>query len=368
MRFNNIQILRLFAAVGVVVHHVAAYGEFEFGVAPDAIRWLRLDWFAPCLNPLFFAISGFVLSHVLQNTPPLRFLVNRALRLYPGYWIALALVTGSFALGLWPGRYLTVARPAPTIETVFAVPPSSVKLGQYPLMVEWTLIYEVVLWLWLLTMWAALGKKRMPYVVAVWLAAIAVKCVFWPNFGSQTLPSWRSVWVSVFVAPFMLGILSYYLKDRGRSWRWAVLAAILATHTFTIAFIPMMDIDAHFGLRSIAAGLTVWFLVQIPDAAATNKFVVAGGFSYGLYLLHVPLILFSMRVMEAIGLLAGTMGGVAVAGVFAVAAGLTFGYGELLMYGRVKKLGNLPVSALLKRLTTRLQSIIRLGNTTPTGR
>jgi peptidoglycan/LPS O-acetylase OafA/YrhL len=160
----------------------------------------------------------------------------------------------------------------------------------------------------------------------------------------------------VFVAPFQLGILAYYLKDRGKRWRWAVLAAIIGLNAFAATCFTQIEIDAQYGLRSLAAGLTIWFLVNIPDAKATNKLVIGGGYSYGLYLLHVPLILFSFRVMESLGMLAGTISGVVAAGVFALGVGLTFGWLELKMYGRVKKLANLPVSSVFLRLKTRLRT------------
>jgi len=144
--------------------------------------------------------------------------------------------------------------------------------------------------------------------------------------------------VSVFFAPFLLGVLAYHLKDRGRAWRWPVLAVIVGLNV-AAANVPESRVDLHFGLRGTAAGLLIWFLVKVRDAAARNPLVVGGGYSYALYLLHVPLILFSFRVMQATGVFAGTLAGVAVAGAVAFGVGLlTLGRLEARMHARLKRL------------------------------
>ena len=161
MRFNNIELLRLAAAVGVAVIHLSTYARHEFGIDNGLVEALRLNWLGPALTPLFFAVSGFVLNHVMQATSPGRFIKLRAVRLYPGYWLVAGLVTLVTAVGLWPGANLRYAEPHPTLETFLLVPPSGFRLGQYPLVVEWTLIYEVVLWIWLVGIWALFGKERV---------------------------------------------------------------------------------------------------------------------------------------------------------------------------------------------------------------
>src|SRR5262249_25549128 len=145
VRVNNIQILRLVAAVGVVVYHVGVYATLEFGVDGPGWELVRFPGVVGAFVPAFFAVSGFVLTHALRTSAGPRFLLNRAVRLYPGYWVAAGAVAAAWALGLWPGRYLAFGAPAPTIETILLTPPTRVRVGQYPLMVEWTLIYELFL-------------------------------------------------------------------------------------------------------------------------------------------------------------------------------------------------------------------------------
>lgn len=350
MRFHNLQILRLVAAGGVVLMHLGTYAGLELGIGAGPDPWYRLRWFGSFMVPLFFAISGFVLTQSLQTSTPGRFLALRALRLYPAYWAAVALVVGSWHLGLWPGPYLPYTDPAPTLSAILVVPTRSVRLGQYPLMVEWTLIYEVILGFGLTGLWLALGRRRVAAGAAVWLLVIAVKCVGWPGYATKPVPAWNSVWLSAFVVPFLLGVLAYHLRDRGRRWRWAALAAVVGLNAAAGAWIPQ-HAEADIWLRGAASGLAVWALVNIRDARATNPLVIAGGYSYGLYLLHVPVILFTFRAMQRTDVLNQTVLGVVLTGVLAVTLGLAFGRLELAFYGRAKRATDrLSVRAVRGRL------------------
>ncbi|MFO0800127.1 MAG: acyltransferase [Gemmataceae bacterium] len=346
MRFNNIQVLRLVASVGVVVYHLGVYTRAEFGVDGPAWELVRLPGLAPAFVPLFFAVSGFVLTHALRASSAPRFLLNRAVRLYPGYWLALAAVTTVVAAGLWPGRYLATASPAPSVETVLLTPPTALRLGQYPLMIEWTLIYELFLGAALVGLRAVVGPRGLPYAAAGWLAVLAAKSVLWPGLGSTAIPSWRTIGVSVYVAPFLAGVLVYTLAGRWRGWRWPVAAAAAGLQLVAAVWVPFEATDPHQWLRAVAAGMTVWFLVQVPDARPTNPLVVGGGYSYGLYLVHVPLILLSFRLMQAANLLVATSTGAALAGAVAVSGGLLFGRVELGLYDRLKRSADRLVAAV----------------------
>ena len=88
MRFNNIQILRFFAAArlcSTTVIPTRANGGEDAADPPFDFR------FAGGVE-LFFAISGFVVSHSLSRTTPGRFLVLRLIRIYPAFWLAAAIV------------------------------------------------------------------------------------------------------------------------------------------------------------------------------------------------------------------------------------------------------------------------------------
>src|SRR5262245_36422965 len=118
MRFQNLQVLRLFLAVGVALFHTGAYAQTHFGVADGPVPWLLQTGIASAYVPTFFALSGFVLSLALQRTPPGRYLLLRGLRIYPGFWLAVALVMIVHLLGLWPTQALGVVEPNPNWRTL----------------------------------------------------------------------------------------------------------------------------------------------------------------------------------------------------------------------------------------------------------
>jgi exopolysaccharide production protein ExoZ len=73
MTWRSIQCLRALAAIGVLLYH---FGKVEIGAA-------GVD--------LFFVISGFIMASVVPGKEPGRFLADRAWRILPPYYAAVAL-------------------------------------------------------------------------------------------------------------------------------------------------------------------------------------------------------------------------------------------------------------------------------------
>ncbi|MCC6509050.1 MAG: acyltransferase [Pirellulaceae bacterium] len=90
MRRNNFDLLRLFAASQVAYLHVANNLQVELTGVLLGLR-NTLEYFPGV--PIFFVISGFLISASLDRNPDLRsYAINRFLRIYPGLW-ASTLVT-----------------------------------------------------------------------------------------------------------------------------------------------------------------------------------------------------------------------------------------------------------------------------------
>ncbi len=79
-KHNNFDVIRIFAAVQVMILHVLIHLDLKF-------PW----WFLPFKPfsgvPMFFVISGFLISASYERSSDLKnYIRNRSLRIYPGLW------------------------------------------------------------------------------------------------------------------------------------------------------------------------------------------------------------------------------------------------------------------------------------------
>lgn len=85
---NRFGLLRLLLALGVVLSHARTIGGFgsERLTAATTETWGRLSVYG------FFALSGFLVAHSYERGGLLRYVWHRALRIWPGFVVALAVV------------------------------------------------------------------------------------------------------------------------------------------------------------------------------------------------------------------------------------------------------------------------------------
>lgn len=88
MRPNNFDLLRLLAALQVVYCHTTWHLGIRAGLGDPWISWV-INWFPGV--PIFFTISGFLISRSWERSTDLRdYASKRALRIYPALWVQLA--------------------------------------------------------------------------------------------------------------------------------------------------------------------------------------------------------------------------------------------------------------------------------------
>ncbi len=79
-RINNFDIIRLFAALQVAIHHTMSHLKIEQN--SDSVI-LMFSGFFPGV-PIFFFVSGFLISKSYESNPSIReYAQNRILRIYP---------------------------------------------------------------------------------------------------------------------------------------------------------------------------------------------------------------------------------------------------------------------------------------------
>lgn len=292
-RFAHIQALRGVAALMVLFAHVKG-AELDYGgdgaLAPFAL------YMGVTGVDLFFLISGFVMAHVAlegaRGAPAaLRFLFNRAARIYPVYWaVTLALLV------LYAGKQVLFAEatPFPNPVATFLLLPDDA----HPLVsVGWTLVHEMYFYVVfsLFVLWRRAGA--LPFLAA-WATIVAAATVA----GVVDHNPWTRVAFSPLTYEFIAGAAIALILRNGftRFAMPALLTGAALIVGLSVFFSSSLYPDAvtDFGRRALIFGPP--FALVLYGAAALEvergdrapAFLTGtGDASYALYLVHMPVFL-----------------------------------------------------------------------------
>lgn len=288
-RFALVDVLRGVTAVWIMVFHALAAKHLEH-LEPSLPWWtLRAIREAPLGVAVFFALSGYVIAHVIGSARvdaryAARFVARRRLRLDPPYFAAIVLV---LAVGQWIGLP-PESMHHPTVGTVLAhALYLQDLLGIEPFSpVFWTLCLEVqfyVVFCALLVIadrghsdaerWRA--RRRVFAVAAVASIAILVP------------PGKRLAWAPLFPA-------LWYTYLAGTFTAWAVANRIrpvwLGAYLATLTLVSLVT-GSHFVLGATATSALLFLAARRPwidDLVRRPWLVSLGTISYSLYLVHSP--------------------------------------------------------------------------------
>jgi len=316
---NNFNLLRLVFALMVVIYHgIVLPGVTGFGAA---------EGWAGALAEVgvqgFFVVSGYLVWSSLERSPSLRlYAEKRVRRLYPAY-AAVVIVCALLAVAFVPAARSDLAGVAsylgwnlaflnflePGLPGVFEANRFTEINGAL-----WTLKIEVMFYLvlpllaWLLR---ASGKGRWLLVVVIYIAAEA-----WRWWFARVAASEPGLWLEL--SRQLPGQMSFFISGVALcAWRdklnWRSTLPLLGLLLFT-ASIAIKEAEP---LR--AAGLAIligWIAVGMPHLFDAARF---GDLSYGLYLVHFPII----QTTIAVGLFASSPAfGLAIAGAASLVAAL----------------------------------------------
>ncbi|WP_339472022.1 acyltransferase family protein [Pseudomonas sp. EL_65y_Pfl1_R83] len=219
--------MRIFAFASVLIGH-KFYPAMERFVADQnnsEIARRALDLAMPLFYGgvvgviVFFLVSGYIITHVLQHERPLEFLIKRAFRIYPLY--AVAVITQT----VMDYKLHNVA--VPEIETLI---PRLLLLGDffstpYSLSgVEWTLRVEVLFYAYM----AVLRKLRafenpkiLPWIYAASVAAI----YFLPAFPAGKFLAYG--YTSIYFGILLVGSCIYLVQFRKATTVFAIATSIM---------------------------------------------------------------------------------------------------------------------------------------------
>lgn len=287
---NNFNLLRLTFALMVAVYHAITL--------PGLAGWEQAEGWTSVLAEIgvqgFFVLSGYLVWASLERSPTLGlYAEKRARRLLPGY-VTVVVVCAVAAVILAPAARNELSAVAgylgwnlaflnfmaPGLPGVFEANRFSEINGAL-----WTLKIEVMFYLILpLLAWVLkrAGTHRWMLLVAIYVAAEAWRLVL-EQMGAQQ----GGIWIELSrqlpgqMSFFATGIALCAWRD-DLNWRSMLMPLGVILLAASIAF-PQAESVRAAGLGIVA----VWLAVGIPKLFDAARF---GDLSYGLYIVHFPII------------------------------------------------------------------------------
>ncbi|HSY05805.1 MAG TPA: acyltransferase [Steroidobacteraceae bacterium] len=300
---NNFDLIRLAAALQVAFTHTL----LDLGMADRAwpVR-IVTDMFPGV--PVFFFISGFLISKSFEKNPVVReFALNRGLRIYPGLAVCFLV---SLASVWWSGYFRTVSVP-PTTLALWAA--AQLSIGQFfnPAFMRhygvgvlngsvWTICVELQFYLLVPLLYAATGLRQLSarHANAVLLTLIALFVIANQAYLHITAAHSRPLWYRVAGVSFA-------------PWFYMFLVGVFFQRNFTLMqrcfggrFIPVLIVYCALGLVCTkAAGWgfgnslnpplftalsIVTFAAAFSGITLSERLLRRNDLSYGVYLYHQP--------------------------------------------------------------------------------
>lgn len=292
---RNLDVLRAVAVLCVFADHFLT----TWDLLPQSVRW----GFGRMGVLLFFVHTSLVLMSSLEREGGGRgwvrgFYIRRAFRIYP---LAIVAVLGAVLIGV-PGHgqpwWVMTRDPSPTAATFVANLSLTQNLVGKPdvLAVLWSLPLEVQMYV-LLPGCYLIARRGLGSTLSA-LGAAVVGGLFVRLSGVSGM--WR-LSVVTFAPCFMAGVLAYVLLRRGArprlpGWTWILVLGACAP--LFAALSPDPDAPERGWLFCLGVGCAIPFVANLSESAVTRVAKVVCTYSYGIYLLHQPVLWFSFAELR----------------------------------------------------------------------
>jgi len=301
--FHGLQLLRAVAAISVAVYHWA------IAWFPEAYRTNAFDRVVSVGSAgvdLFFVISGFVIYTSTSGEPSRTtagtFFLRRFRRIYPLYWILLAVIVAArlagFSTQILAGAEVELT-PWSLIQNILLFP------TEYPVLgVAWTLSFEIYFY----AIFGLLLFIRRPIARAVALAAMITAITVVARLVPQNNLSF--FFQDSVVFEFLLGVLiaAAFERYRGTKWPTAWWIAPMVAVLFLSPWFVAYDWDEGLEPRLLWMGLPCAVIVaaslgiRFQPGRLRDTVLLLGDASYAIYLVHTFFILAYVRFLRAVPL------------------------------------------------------------------
>lgn len=276
MRLQALDLIRFIAALAVVFYHYLAQPNSNF---PQLAAVAQFGYLGV---PLFFMISGFVIAASAEHRAPLQFVISRAARLYPAFWIAVLLT----AAALW-----LLGTTSPSALQILA---NLTMLNDYMGIanidgVYWTLQVELKFYACVFLLMAL----RLLHLYHFWLPIWLIATIIYLITGHPSKMGW-------FINPsyscyFISGICLYLIWKNKQSLItnltlvMSTLLCIFQTYHQASDFITNSNATSLLIASSLMLGFHgIFLLIAFHKIILENHsiYLLLGGLTYPLYLLH----------------------------------------------------------------------------------
>jgi peptidoglycan/LPS O-acetylase OafA/YrhL len=286
-RFPALDLLRLFAALAVVLFHYAYRGAAAEGFTtlslPSLEFMAKYGWFGV---QLFFVISGFVIAYSAVGRTSVEFGIARFARLWPAF---VACMTITF-LAIW---FFGAPRFETSIPHWLANLTMLAPAFRQPFMdgAYWSIVVEITFYGWI-ALFMALGQfpKRVDDIVLGWLSVALI------NEALIHSVIFRHLFMTEYAGFFCAGILLADVARGRRGWQAPFLIVVSTVIACSEAMVGGRETAVHYSTviePALMIGLTI-FVIALAAAASRIRslplpgtvVLAIGGLTYPLYLLH----------------------------------------------------------------------------------
>lgn len=290
VQLGRLHNLRGFAALAVAYHHLGQFSSEKFG-SPFVLPGSGVFW--PGVD-LFFILSGFLMMWTSQRKiggvyDGFRFLITRAARIYPMYWIVLA---GTLWLSFVAPTALPDGPQCSLLCQITLLP----EQNEFLIGPAWTLAFEVVFYIVFAAFIMLFSPPYRVRALAIWSMIVCVFGAFMTTKVTIIHHAFSPLVLEFLVGSWIAILLRRGIYLRHRLWLFGSLTLIIGGAALFNALSSSLSTGTAEWMRVIVIGvpasLIIWQVTSTDMAAqlSHNRILsVLGDDSYAIYLTHWPI-------------------------------------------------------------------------------
>lgn len=268
-RLSELDSIRGLAAIAVVLYHYFYRYNELYGHSTIDSSWISYGFYGV---HLFFIVSGFVIYWTLERTKkPIQFVISRFSRLFPVYWVSVAITFMAVTIFGLPDREVTLSDALMNLlmfhERLY-IPHVD---GVY-----WTLTVELTFYALIFSLYITSNLKHTNYV---FLFAIALAVLNSLKLIVISQP-YFDIFIFEHIPFFLAGICLFKINNK---------TLLIENHITLFLAISSTLITHSIEVFSFFTLFVLFFILSIDQKLPfmrSKALVFIGSVSYALYLVH----------------------------------------------------------------------------------